>query len=80
MSCTVLDNKGVVVIDGKTYVSEGNHTIIVTLPTAVAGWADAYISSCYSDYSKPNGGNVVLFPDAEKKVWTVVILVDVWNI
>jgi hypothetical protein len=63
---------GAVVIDGKTYVSEGNHTITVTFPAPVAGWADAYITACYGEYSKLEGmgTEVVLFPDADKKVWT----------
>jgi hypothetical protein len=61
---------GAVVIDDKTYVSGGTHTITVTFPAPVAGWAEAYVSSCYGDYSKDKDSYVVLFPDADKKVWT----------
>ena len=64
---------GAVVIDGKTYVSAGPHDITVTFPAPVAGFVGGYISDCYGDYSKVNGGpggEVVLFPDADKKVWT----------
>jgi hypothetical protein len=62
--------EGAVVIDGKTYVSEGDHMVTVTFPAPVAGWADGYISSCYGDYSKAKDSDFVLFPDAAKKVWT----------
>ena len=67
---------GAVVIDGKTYVSGGTHTVTVTYPTPVVGVVFAYLTDCIGDYSedgaysKPNSGNeIVLFPDAEKKVW-----------
>jgi hypothetical protein len=64
---------GAVVIDGKTYVSAGPHDITITFPSPVACWVDAWLSSCTGDYSKSKpdgGGGVVLFPDADKKVWT----------
>jgi len=69
---------GAVVVDGKTYVSCGSHTITTTFPAPVVGGVSAYITCCTGDYSKVSkivdefecGGEVVLFPDAEKKVWT----------
>jgi len=61
---------GAVVIDGKTYVSAGFHDVTVTFPAPVAGWVDGYINDCQGDYSKAkDGGDFVLFPDADKKVW-----------
>ena len=76
--------EGAVVIDGKTYVSGGTHTITVTFPTPVEGWVKSNVSDCSGDYSKVSniiidgdldgdlecGGETVLFPDADKKVWT----------
>jgi len=69
--------EGAVVVDGKAYVSCGNHDITVTFCTPVVGYADAYITYCSGDYSedgmykgKPNGGGVVLFPNADRTVWT----------
>jgi predicted small secreted protein len=68
-----------VVVDGKTYVSCGTHTITVTFPAPVVGYADAWISICSGDYSPDGvyskdmydeGTTVVLFPDATRKVWT----------
>jgi len=61
--------EGAVIIDGKTYVSQGDHMITVTFPAPVAGWVDGWIETCYGDYSSKDSG-VVLFPDADKKVWT----------
>ena len=65
---------GAVVIDGKTYVSDGVHDITVTFPVPVAGVVTANITACGGDYSKDKGGivaaPVVLFPDATKKIWT----------
>ena len=62
---------GAVVVDGKTYVSGGNHTITVTFCAPVVGYASAYITDCSGDYSKmPCGGEVVLFPNSDKTVWT----------
>jgi hypothetical protein len=63
----------VVVIDSKTYVSAGDHTITVTFPAPVAGVVTANITECTGDYSKQEdavGTSVVLFPDATKKIWT----------
>ena len=75
--------EGAVVIDGKTYVSGGTHTITVTFPNPVEGWVKSNVSDCSGDYSKlindtdiivdgvlECGGETVLFPDADKKVWT----------
>ena len=69
---------GAVVLDNKTYVSCGNHTVTVTFPTPVIGGVSAYITCCTGDYGKASvennfvecGTEVVLFPDADKKVWT----------
>jgi hypothetical protein len=65
--------EGAVVIDGKTYVARGTHTITVTFPAPVAGWVDGEISYCSGDYgtsSKNNINPIIFFPDADKKVWT----------
>ena len=69
---------GAVVVDGKTYVSCGNHTITVTFPTPVVGGVSGYITCCTGDYSKVSeengnfecGSEVVLFPNADGTVWT----------
>jgi len=64
---------GAVVVDGKTYVSGGDHDIIVTFCIPVIGSASAYITDCNGDYSKGNldcGSEVVLFPNADRTVWT----------
>ena len=61
---------GAIVVDGKTYVSGGNHDITVTFCAPVVGYADAYITWCSGDY-RPNGGSeVVLFPNADRTIWT----------
>ena len=68
---------GAVVVDGKTYVSCGPHTITVTFPAPVVGGVAAYITCCTGDYSKVNvennfvecGSEVVLFPNADGTVW-----------
>ena len=60
-----------VVVDGKTYVSGGAHTITVTFPAPVVGGVGAWISSCSGDYRPtPSGMDVVLFPNADRTVWT----------
>jgi len=61
-----------VVLDGKTYVKSGSHTITVTFTEAVAGNVSAVVTDCGGDYknSVPVTTAVVLFPDADKKVWT----------
>jgi hypothetical protein len=62
-----------VVIDGKTYVSAGDHTITVTFPAPVTGVVTANITACGGDYSKGKATAdvpVVLFPDATKKIWS----------
>ena len=69
---------GAVVVDGKTYVSGGNHTITVTFCAPVVGGVSAYITWCSGYYGqdgmdkgKLNGdGGVVLFPNADRTVWT----------
>ena len=65
--------EGAVVLDGKTYVSLGTHTITVTFCAPVVGWVEGIISSCSGDY-KPfppsEDSDVVLFPNADKTVWT----------
>ena len=70
--------EGAVVVDGKNYVSCGPHTVTVTFPAPVVGGVSAYITCCTGDYGKASvennfvecGTEVVLFPDADKKVWT----------
>ena len=58
-----------VVLDGKTYVKAGSHTVTVTFAEPVAGNVSANITDCSGSY-KGTGTAVVLFPDADKKVWT----------
>jgi hypothetical protein len=60
-----------VVLNGKTYVKGGSHSITVTFAEAVTGNVSAVITDCGGNY-KATAVNtaVVLFPDAEKKVWT----------
>jgi len=57
-----------VVVDGKTYVSGGAHDITVTFPAPVVGGVAANITSCTGNYR--NGGGVVLFPNADRTIWT----------
>ena len=67
-----------VVVDGKTYVSCGPHTITVTFSAPVVGGVSGYVTCCTGDYSKasePNGfiecgGEVVLFPNTDRTIWT----------
>jgi len=67
-----------VVLDGKTYVKAGTHDITVTFPAPAAGTVSAMIGYCSGDYSKDMiddllmmmGINVVLFPNADKTIWT----------
>ena len=62
---------GAVVVDGKTYVSEGAHTITVTFPAPVVGGVAATITGCTGDYRPPISDiEVVLFPNADRTVWT----------
>ena len=73
-----VDIEGSVVIDGKTYVSADAHDITVTFPTPVEGSVTAVVGYCSGNYSKDMvddlmamlGINVVLFPNADKTVWT----------
>jgi len=71
---TTVEIDGAVVVDGKTYVSGGNHTITVTFCAPVVGGVSAYITDCSGDYSKANGNGcgheVVLFPNADRTIWT----------
>ena len=71
--------EGAVILDGKTYISHGTHTITVTFCTPVVGWVEGYISYCSGDYSPEgayiskdkNGDNyVVFFPNADRTIWT----------
>ena len=62
--------EGAVVVDGKTYVSGGNHTITVTFCAPVVGGVGAWISWCTGDYRNGGGDDVVLFPNADRTVWT----------
>ena len=70
---------GAVVVDGKTYISAGNHDITVTFCAPVVGGAIAYITCCTGYYGKVSntnasfvecGSEVVLFPNADRTVWT----------
>jgi len=67
---TIVEIAGAVVVDGKTYVSGGNHDITVTFCAPVVGGVSAYVTYCSGDYSKQPGGDVVLFPNADRTVWT----------
>jgi len=60
---------GAVVVDGKTYVSCGDHDITVTFCAPVDGSVFVYITDCNGYYGK-DSGDVVMFPDATKTVWT----------
>ena len=47
---TTVEVDGAVVVDGKTYVSCGNHDITVTFCAPVVGGVSAYITECSGDY------------------------------
>ena len=74
----IVEIVGSVLLDGKTYVKAGVHDLIVTFAAPVAGSVDAIIGWCTGDYSKDMiddilaimGENVVLFPNADRTVWT----------
>jgi len=56
---------------GTTWVPCGNNEIIVTFAAPVTGSVSAQITDCSGDYTKGKAPiDVVLFPDADKKVWT----------
>jgi len=59
-----------VVLDGKTYVKGGSHSITVTFAEPVTGNVSAAITDCGGNYKAAVTTAVVLFPDADKKVWT----------
>ena len=65
-----------VVLNNKTYVSGGDHEVKVTFPTAVEGNVSVVITACSGDYSIYKNGsvsvpvNVIMFPDADRKIWT----------
>ena len=59
-----------VVVDGKTYVSGGSHTITVTFPAPVVGGVAAYISDCTGNYRLNGDSGIVLFPNADRTIWT----------
>jgi len=61
---------GSVVLDGKTYVKGGSHSLTVTFAEAVVGNVSANITGCSGSYKDTTGTAVVLFPDVDKKVWT----------
>ncbi len=66
---------GSVVLEGKTYVSAGNHTITVTFPAPVSGSVSAEITGCTGYYGDKGeipeyNGAVVLFPNEDKTVWS----------
>ena len=66
--------EGAVVIDGKTYVSAGNHAVTVTFPAPVAGMVEGSVDSCTGDEfaKQASRGTIVFWSDATKKVWTGV--------
>jgi hypothetical protein len=65
---------GAIEVGGKTYVSGGNHDIVVTFPAPVDGSVSAYITDCEGNYGKaaPIDGlpDIVLFPNEDKTVWS----------
>ena len=65
---------GAVVVDDKTYIARGTHTITVTFCAPVVGWVSGYITYCSGDYSKENkvenGTEVIFFPNEDRTVWT----------
>lgn len=71
----VVEIEGAVEINGRTYVASGNHGITVTFPAPVVN-AEVFVTGCTGDYGKQiiyydySGTNVVLFPNADKTVWT----------
>jgi len=70
----VVEIDGSVELNGRTYVAGGNHVITVTFPAPVAN-ANVYVSDCAGNYGKQPmyyyyGRQVVLWPNADKTVWT----------
>jgi len=60
-------------VEGRTYLSRGEHEITVTFPSPVTGIVRGYITYCTGDYSKDKNGEgteVVLFPNSDRTVWT----------
>lgn len=58
---------GAVELGGKLYVKGGSHDITVTFSAPVEGIVQVSSTDCTGDYTK---GTIVLWPDAERKVWT----------
>lgn len=69
----VVEIDGAVEIGGKSYIADGLHDITVTFPAPVAN-ANVYITDCTGYYGKAYydyyGKQVVLWPNADKTVWT----------
>ena len=67
--------EGAVELGGKTWIACGNHEITITFPAPVEN-ASAYVTHCSGYYgteipkSPIPSGDVVLFPNADKTVWT----------
>jgi len=59
-----------VVLDGKTYVSAGSHTVTVIFAEAVTGNVEVVITGCTGDYRAATATSVVMFPDTTGKIWT----------
>ena len=60
-----------VVLDGKTYVAEGTHEIVVTFAAPIAGNVIVGITGCSGDYKDASlPVSVVMFPDSTRKIWT----------
>jgi len=74
----VVEIAGSIVLDGKTYVKSGTRDVTITFPAPVAGAVTAVIGYCSGDYSKDliddllmlEGFSVVLFPNADRTIWT----------
>jgi uncharacterized repeat protein (TIGR02543 family) len=65
--------EGAVDVDGKTYLSRGEHAITVTFHAPVAGVVQGTITYCSGYYGKgpePTGTDIVFFPNPDRTVWT----------
>jgi len=75
---------GLVELAGKNWIACGNHEITITFPAPVEN-ALAYITSCSGYYGtnkekiEEPSGDVVLFPNEDKTVWTGSCLFGCYN-
>jgi hypothetical protein len=65
----IVEIEGAVELGGKTWISDGDHDVTITFPTPVEN-AFAWLSDCTGDYGKNETNDIVLFPNADKTVWT----------